>query len=147
MTNSNLAAPPDTAEPGAITTQTRTPDTIEIVHEDLRVEKQAVETGRVSVRTSVTEHDETVALLLRQQDVSVERVSVGRVVSEAPAIRQEGDTVIIPILEEILVVEKRLVLKEELHIRTDTTERLERRTVTLRTEQADISELPGTKPR
>lgn len=95
----------------------------------------------------MTEHDETVALLLRQQDVSVERVSVGRVVSEAPAIRQEGDTVIIPILEEILVVEKRLVLKEELHIRTDTTERLERRTVTLRTEQADISELPGTKPR
>lgn len=35
----------------------------------------------------------------------------------APEIRTEGDVTIVPVLEEVLVVEKRLVLKEELHIR------------------------------
>jgi len=48
------------------------------------------------------------------------------VVETAPEIRTEGDVTIVPVLEEVLVVEKRLVLKEELHIRrrieTETVE-------------------------
>jgi stress response protein YsnF len=44
-------------------------------------------------------------------------VPIDKVVDKVPTIRQENDTTIIPVLEEVLVVEKRLVLKEELHIR------------------------------
>ncbi len=42
---------------------------------------------------------------------------VGRVVDEAPAARAEGDTTIIPVVEERLVVVKQLFLVEEIHVR------------------------------
>jgi stress response protein YsnF len=42
---------------------------------------------------------------------------MGRMVETAPEIRTESDVTILPVVEEVLVVEKRLVLKEELHIR------------------------------
>ena len=65
--------------------------------------------------------------------------------SEAPQTRQDGDTLIVPILEEVLVVEKRLILKEELHIRKHSSERTEQHKVRLRTEHVEI-EQTGRKP-
>jgi stress response protein YsnF len=72
---------------------------------------------------------------------------VDRVVSEAPAVRTEGDVTIVPVLEEVLFVEKRLVLKEELHIRrTATTETVEV-PVTLRRQRAVIERVDaGASP-
>ena len=115
-------------------------EVIPVVEEALRVEKREVESGRVVVHKTVTERDEVAEVSLRKQDLVVERVPVGCVVSEAPQTRQEGDTLIVPILEEVLVVEKRLVLKEELHIRKQSSERMERQTVRLRREQAEIKQ-------
>jgi stress response protein YsnF len=51
------------------------------------------------------------------EEAGVERVPVNRLVETEPQTRQEGDVTIIPIIEEVLVVEKRLLLKEEIHIR------------------------------
>ena len=113
-------------------------EVIPVLREEMRVSKREVETGRVVVRKTVSERDEAVEMLLRRTDVSVERVPVGRVVTEAPASRQEGDVTIIPILEETLVLEKRLVLREELHIRKTTSERTAHEVVRLRTEHVDI---------
>lgn len=120
------------------------PDVIPVMQEFIRIEKRLVETGRVVIHKTVTERDEAVEVILKQQDLLVERVPIGRVVTEAPQSRQEGDTLIVPILEEVLVVEKRLVLKEELHIRNHSSERMEHKTVTLRTEQVDIQQIDGT---
>jgi hypothetical protein len=47
----------------------------------------------------------------------VERVPIDREVSETPSIREEDGVTIVPVVEEILVVERRLRLKEELHIK------------------------------
>lgn len=113
-------------------------EVIPVLQETIRVSKREVETGRVVVRKTVSERDEAVEMLLKQTDVSVERVPVGRVVTEAPASRQEGDVLIIPVLEEVLVTEKRLVLKEELHIRKTTSERTAHEVVRLRTENVLI---------
>jgi len=113
-------------------------EVIPVLREELKVSKREVETGRVVVHKTVSERDENVEMLLRRTDVSVERVPVGRTVTEAPASREEGDVLIIPVLEEVLVVEKRLVLKEELHIRKATTERTAHEVVTLRTESVKI---------
>jgi len=113
-------------------------EVISVLQETVRVSKREVETGRVVVRKTVSERDEAVEMLLKQTDVSVERVPVGRVVTEAPASRQEGDVLIIPVLEEVLVTEKRLVLKEELHIRKTTSERTAHEVVRLRTENVLI---------
>lgn len=118
---------------------------IPVIQESIRVEKREFESGKVVVHKTVTERDEAVEVLLRQQDLSVERVPVGRVVQEAPQTRQEGDTLIVPVLEEVLVVEKRLVLKEELHIRKRSSERVEQQTVRLRSENVEI-EQTGRNP-
>jgi len=115
-----------------------------VIEETIRVEKREFESGKVVVHKTVVERDEAVEILLRQQDLSVERVPVGRVVSEAPQTRQEGDTLIVPILEEVLVVEKRLMLKEELHIRKQSSERTEYQTVRLRSEQVKIEQTGRT---
>lgn len=120
--------------------QTTPADCIAVHEERLVVTARAVESGRVTVTTSVKEHDETVEMLLRQQNISVDRVAINRVVEKAPEVRQDGDTLIVPVMEEILVVEKRLVLREEIHIRTTSQEQVASRTVRLRTDQVDINE-------
>ena len=75
---------------------------------------------------------------LLRESVQVERVPINRLVAEAPASRQEGDTLVVPILEEVLVVEKRLMLMEEVRITRTRTEVHEPQTVTLRSEEAVI---------
>jgi uncharacterized protein (TIGR02271 family) len=115
-------------------------EVIQVIQETATVAKREFESGRVVVHKTVAERDEVVDIILRQQDLSVERVPVGRVVLEAPQTRQEGDTLVVPILEEVLVVEKRLVLKEELHIRKQSSERTEQKTVRLRSEQVEIEQ-------
>ncbi len=123
-------------------------EVIPVIQETVRIEKRLVETGRVVVHKTVTERDETVEAMLARQDLSVERIPVGRVVTEAPASRQEGDTLIVPVLEEVLVVEKRLMLKEELHIRTANSQQAVQETVRLRSEKVTIEQSgePGVSP-
>ena len=121
-----------------VATNVAATEVIPVLREELKVSKREVETGRVVVHKTVSERDESVEMLLRQTDVSVERVPIGRTVTEAPASREEGDVLIIPVLEEVLVVEKRLILKEELHIRKTTTERTAHEVVRLRTETVQI---------
>ena len=111
---------------------------IPIVAESVRIDKRVVETGRTVIHKTVSERDETIEALLERRDVTVERVPVGRVVAEPPAPRRDGEDWIIPVLEERLVVEKQLVLKEELRIRTIRTHEPVRETVRLREEHVDI---------
>lgn len=111
---------------------------IPLVSEMAVVSTEAVETSRVRITTHVEERQEQVRAALRHDDVAVERVAIGRVVQVAPEVRMEGDVLIYPVVEEVLVVEKRLVLKEELRIsRRVHVEHVER-DVTLRSEHADV---------
>lgn len=73
--------------------------------------------SRVRIRTVVDHQTHWVAEDLVGDEVVVERVPIGREVTAAPDVRREGDLLIVPVVEEVLVVEKRLVLKEELHVR------------------------------
>lgn len=111
---------------------------IEVVEERVHVEKRLVETGRARVHVTVEEHDEPIEALLMRQDLVIERVPVGTRIDAVPAVRRDGDTVVIPVVEEIVFVEKRLVLKEELHIRIDVTRQVETQTVRLRREHAEV---------
>jgi uncharacterized protein (TIGR02271 family) len=92
-------------------------EVVRIAHERMRVDKRMVETGRVTVRTTVQEQEAWVKQELAREDVQVERVPIDREVDVIPQVRTEGDTLIVPIFEEVLVVEKRLVLREEIHLR------------------------------
>ena len=112
--------------------------TLELVAERLHVTKRRVVTGRVDVRTVTDTVEETVRSTLRGETVEVTRVPVDREVTVAPAIRTEGDTTIIPVLEEIVVVEKRLVLKEEVRIRRIARSDEVETTVPLRRQRAVV---------
>ena len=112
--------------------------TIELAEETISVGKRRIETGRVRVRIR-TESEETQAYaLLLDQDVEISRIPIGRDVTDIPAVRQEGDVTIYPVLEEVLVVEKRLVLKEEVHVRRVVTQIEVSQPVMLRRQYADI---------
>ena len=117
---------------------------IPLVDEELRVEKRQVVTGKVRVRT-VSEVVEEVARATLQDDVvEVARVPIDRVVEgdAVPEIRTEGDLTIVPVLEEVAVVVKRLVLKEELHIRRRSRAREVELPVELRRQNAVVERVP-----
>ena len=111
--------------------------------EEVRLDKRMVTTGKVRVRTIVDVETELAKATLDGETVEVTRVPVDRIVDQAPGIRVEDNVTIIPVLEEVLVVEKRLVLKEEVHIRKlATTEDVEV-PVELRKQHAVIERLPA----
>lgn len=114
---------------------------IPVLHETVHIGKRRVESGRVRVHKTVSERDEAVEVVLKRQDLEVERVPIGRVVDQVPAPREEAGTLIVPVIEEVVVVEKRLMLKEELHIRRKNTERTVRETVRLRAEAVSVEHL------
>jgi stress response protein YsnF len=118
---------------------------VPVVEETVRIGKRPVTTDRVVVRKTVHQHDETIQHLLRAEELSIERVRIGLVVDDVPAVREEGDTLIVPVLEEQLVVTTRLVLTEEVRIRRAATTKPVRQTVRLRRERVSAEHLPPTK--
>jgi len=121
---------------------------IPVVVEELEVATRIVETGRVQISKRVHEREEVVDLPLLREEVDIQRVAVNRVVEGPVTIRQEGDTTIIPVVEEVLVVEKRLMLKEELRITKRRVEEHRPQRVTLRTEDATVERLaPQDRPK
>jgi uncharacterized protein (TIGR02271 family) len=112
---------------------------IPIIEEELLVEKRLIESGGVTVSKHVHEHEEVIDEPLRQEQVTVERHPINQRVETAPSIRREGTTLIIPIVEEILVVEKQLFLKEELHIILQQTEVRQSQRVKMRREEAIVN--------
>src|SRR5687768_7484517 len=78
----------------------RSQTAIPLVEEKVRVDKQEVETGRVRIRTVIDERLTRVAEDLERDDVWIERVPVNREVTAVPEMREEGDVLIVPLLEE-----------------------------------------------
>jgi uncharacterized protein (TIGR02271 family) len=111
---------------------------VPVVAEQLEVEKRVVEGGGVRIRKTVREREEVVDEPLMREEVQVKRVPVNKVVDGPVPVRHVGDTMIVSLLEEVLVVEKRLMVKEELHITKEQVESYRPQRVRLRTEQAVI---------
>lgn len=119
---------------------------VPIVEERLEVGTREVERGRVQVRIRVEDREELAEAVLRQEDVTVERVPVGRPVEAPPPVREEDGVLIVPVLEERLVVRTELILKEELRIvRTSRTERV-REPVRVRSERVEVTRSEGSSP-
>jgi uncharacterized protein (TIGR02271 family) len=116
---------------------------VPVIDEILNIQTRQRETGVVEVRKTIHEHTETVDPPLYVEEVEVERVEVNRFVDGPLHVRHEGDTTIVPLLEEVLVVEKRLLLREEVHIKKARREVHNPQAVTLRQERVDIVRRPG----
>jgi uncharacterized protein (TIGR02271 family) len=124
----------------------RDPQTLRLWAEEVTFDREKVETGRVRVRLVTRKHDETVEVPLTKESFEIERVAIGREIDAAPAPRQEGDTLVIPVVEEVVVTERRLVLKEEVRLRRVRTTEQHRETVTLRRHEAIVERLPAEQP-
>jgi uncharacterized protein (TIGR02271 family) len=89
---------------------------IPVIEERARVEKKVVERGVVKIDATIKERVETISESLTHEEVEIRRVPMDVEVDAVPEVRHEGDVVIIPVVEERIVVSKRLVLTEELHV-------------------------------
>jgi uncharacterized protein (TIGR02271 family) len=114
---------------------------IPVVHEQLHVGKRAEEAGRVRIRKVVREEEQTVDEPLTREEVTVERRAVQRPAEGAQPNRTEGDALIIPVVSEVLVIEKRLMVTEELVVRKRKVEEHRPQTVTVRREEAVVERL------
>ena len=111
---------------------------IPLVEERLSVGKREVERARVRVHVHVDEREELVRQELARDDVTIERVPQNVRLTEIPQMRTEGTTTIIPVVEEVLVTEKMLVLVEEIHIHRRITTEMHEIPVMLRSEHAEV---------
>ena len=116
-------------------------DAVVIAEEELVVAKRTVSAGSVRLSTHVEHHIEQVQEALLRTDVELERVAVDRIVDRIPEIRTEGDTLVYPIVEEILV--KQLLLREEVRITRRQRSEPFAQDVTLRRVRADVDHVPA----
>jgi uncharacterized protein (TIGR02271 family) len=115
--------------------------TIAVHDETLEPRLREVETGRVRVHKRVEEVPDELLVDAGRDEVTIERVPIGQTIESAPEPRQEGDTLVIPVVEEVIVTETRLVLREEVRItRRRVTEQIPVQ-ATLRKERVEIEQL------
>jgi uncharacterized protein (TIGR02271 family) len=118
--------------------------TLALAREELEVRKRKVRTGRVRVKKVVREHEALVDEALLREEVEVERVPVNRPTKGVPAPRYERDVLVIPVVEEVLVVSKQLVIREELRVRRRVNRSPHRQSVVLRSEAAIVERDPAS---
>ncbi len=112
-------------------------EVLQLHAERLDVRRRVRQTGEVRVAIQTRNRDEQVDEQLNRREVRVERVAIDRFVDQMPEVREEGETTVIPVVEEILV--RRLFLKEEVRVTRIDTTHPHRETVTLRYQDVVIS--------
>ncbi len=111
--------------------------TVPVIEEQVRIELQEEVTGNVTITKTVTTETVSAEAPYTQENVSVERIAINKYVDEAlPTVRYEGDVMIVPVLQEVLV--KRTLLVEELHVTKTRASTSEAKEITLRKETVNV---------
>ncbi len=118
------------------------PQVIEVVQEHIVVSKETVDTARVVVHKRVVEEERTLNIPLIQEGYEVEHHPIKKIVDTMPEVRQEEDRVVIPVVREVLVVEKRYEIVEEVHVIKRRTEVPHMQDITLLKEVVDVERIP-----
>jgi len=109
--------------------------------EDLIISKRHTPGDMVRVSTITRENETFVDETLNHERVQIDRIPIDRQVDAVPPVRQEGDTTILSVVEETIVVERRLILKEEIHIRRLHVSERHQEAVILRKQEAVITRI------
>lgn len=118
------------------------PLVVPVIEERAVIQREVVESGRVRLSKTVQEHEEAIDLTLLHEEVQVERVPINQYVADdaaAPAVRYEGNTLVVPVVREVIV--KRLLLVEELRVTKQQVETHQTQHVTLLHEQIQVDRL------
>jgi len=111
---------------------------LNILQEEANIDKKIVESGKVYIHKKVQETDEEISVPVSHESVTIKKVTVNKYVDVAPLVRNEGNTTIIPVIKEVLVVEKKLMLVEEVHVIKNIVEKTEEHTIPLRKEEIEV---------
>ena len=109
-----------------------------IMEERAAVNREVVEQAKVRIVKTVHQDEELVDLSSRQEEVEVHKVVINKYVDAAPEVRYEGDTMVVPVMKEVVVVEKRLLLAEEIHITKRTVQSNKEETFPLLREEVHV---------
>jgi stress response protein YsnF len=121
--------------------QERRPEDLHIpLHEEeVSLSRREIKKANVQVALVTGTREQLIDEELTHVRVEIERVPIDRTVEVAPPTRQEGDITIIPVVEEIVVVERRLALKEEVRVRRVSTKEQHQETLVLRQQEAVVT--------
>ncbi|RPD49720.1 DUF2382 domain-containing protein [Hymenobacter sediminis] len=149
--NTNLSSPSESTS--RLSDQAAAPLVLPVIEEQAVVRREVVETGRVRLTKTVQEHAEDLTFTLLHDEVQVERVPINQYVADGatlPGVRYEGDTMVIPVVREVVV--KRMLVVEELHVTKHQVPTQESHQVVLRQEVVQVTHEPiaptnaGTQP-
>ncbi|SOD79740.1 YsnF/AvaK domain-containing protein [Spirosoma fluviale] len=114
---------------------------IPVIEESVHIDKQLVETGKLRIIKTVQQEEQVIDLPLSHEEFDVEHVAVNEYVDTPPAVRYEGDTTVYPVLKEVLVIEKKLVLVEEVRITKRLVTASEPQRVLVRKEEVSVERI------
>jgi uncharacterized protein (TIGR02271 family) len=146
-TNLPTSTLPAHSTPSVAPEQVEASIVLPVIEERVHIERELVETGRVRVVRQVHEAEEEIRVAVQHDEVHVERVPLNVTLpagAPTPVTRYEGDTMIIPVLREVAVVETRLLLVEELRITKQQLATQHVETVHLRKEELTVERIPPT---
>lgn len=117
--------------------------TIPVVEETVSISPRRIETGRVHIRKHAVTEPARIQTPLKKESVEIERVTIDREIDTLPEIRFEDGVTVIPVVEEVIEIRKRLVLKEEIRVRVIEEETLEEIETVVRKERVEIQRTPA----
>ncbi len=122
---------------------------VPLVDEHLEVRKHWVQSGEVVVRRSVQTSQQTIPVELQYEEVQVDRVPVNRPLAEGEQTQPwwDGEVMVVPVIEEEIVVSKRLVVREEVRISKRKSVRQETVSNSIRNQQVYIDTTGSLRPR
>ncbi|TKK68816.1 DUF2382 domain-containing protein [Ilyomonas limi] len=111
---------------------------IPVIEETARIDKQVITTGKIKIEKQIEEINEAVNISLQHDEYTIKRVTINKYVDEeTPQVRYEGNTMIIPVLKEVVV--KRMLLVEEVHIIKEVISAEEQVNIPLRKEKVTVT--------
>ena len=120
---------------------------IPVIEEQAHINKKVVESGKVRISKNVREDEVLVDVPIIHEEVDVQRIPVNQYVDQAPpAVRYEGDKMIVTVLREELVLVKRIKVVEELHIINRKVEEHNTQPISLRREEINIERVQNKDP-
>jgi stress response protein YsnF len=114
---------------------------VPVINEEVHADAIPVQTGGVRVTKHVDGHDEIIEQELRRGRVEIKHVKTDRVVDGPQQVQRMGNTLVIPVVSEVLRVEKQWVVTEEIHITQIEERETVQQTVRVNEEQAHVERL------
>jgi uncharacterized protein (TIGR02271 family) len=109
-----------------------------VVDEQASITKRQTNAGQVQVDLSTETVERDLEADLAFEEIEIERIPCERLIDSVPEIHTEGDTTIIPVVEERAVVHRQLVLVEEVRLTRKRRERTVTLPVQLRQQRAHV---------